>query len=393
MKKNLTILIGLASILLTFYLHGQIKAKKLDPSMLGVKPSITVQYPNGGQKWEKAGKYRIQWTSKGIKTNVKIKLKWGTGHGGWYTITKSTDNDGSYDYTVSTRIGHQGNKFRIYIMTLDEKTKDASDRFFSIGKKSDVIALKKPVIQFTNPKKSNNRTTKEIWVRGKSYTIRWKQIRRTNADLSYIKLILKNRKSGKIHWVTHGTRNTNSFSYRVPNNVPSGLYIFSLMPKGEEFRNQSPEFYVGPNNAVDLVCELKNVRVGWKSKKFFGAEEKKDYFEFEIWIINKGTKILPVVPIVWRVLKHPENYVITQEEAGFSNVYPDRYYKTKVKYTYKEAFKVFWWNTHEKSWGPGPFMIEAEVDPKHTLGEMKMVWDNNIARKKILYNKHIKGTK
>jgi len=154
------------------------------------------------------------------------------------------------------------------------------------------------------------------------------------------------------------------------------------MPKGEEFRNQSPEFYVGPNNAVDLVCELRNVRVGWESTKFFGAEEKKDYFEFEIWIINKGTKILSMVPIVWRVLKHPENYVILQKEAGFSNVYPNRYYKTKVKYTYKEAFKILWWNTNEKSWGPGPFMIEAEADPKHTLGEMKMVWGNNKARKK-----------
>jgi hypothetical protein len=164
------------------------------------------------------------------------------------------------------------------------------------------------------------------------------------------------------------------------------------MPKSEEFRNQSPEFYVGPNDAVDLVCEIRNVRVGWTSKLLFLGGKNTDYLEFEIWVMNRGKKHLSMVPIAWHILNEPDKVVILQKEAGFSNVYPNRYYRTKLRYTYEECTSFPFWSS-KKSWGPGPFMIEAEADPKHKASEMEMLRGNSMARKKIFYNMHIKGAK
>jgi len=359
-----------------------------------LKGTITVINPNGGEVWEKGKQYSIRWTSSGVQGNVKIRLKWGTGSDGWYTVSGNTKNTGSYTYKVPTAgIGHSGNQFWMYVMTLDGKVTDASNGPFTIEEKSGAVHLSPPVIKFTTPKRIDTKT-KEIWARGKSYTIRWKQVGKTNADLSYIKLLLKNRETGKSFWVTEGTRNRKSFAYRVPNTVPDGVYMLQIMSKNEEFKNQSPEFYIGPENAdaIDLVCEIRNVRVGWKAKNYLVAGSRSDYIEFEIWVMNRGTKNLSMVPIAWCILNEPDNVVILQKEAGFSNVYPNRYYRTKLKYTYKTLNATPFWH-HTRGWGPGPFMIEAEADPKHKLPEMEMVRGNNKAQKKIFYNMHIKGAK
>jgi len=366
-----------------------------DGSRTVTKPTITVISPNGGEVWEKGKQYRIRWTSSGVQGNVKIRLKWGTGSGGWYTVSGNTKNTGSYTYKVTAvGVGHSGNQFRLYVMTLNGKVTDTSNGPFTIEEKSGAVHLSLPVIKFTTPKSFDDHKTKEIWGRRQSYTIRWKQVRKTDADLSYIKILLLNRKTGRSFWVTEGTRNRKSFTYQVPGNVPDGLYILQIMPKNEEFKNQSPEFYIGPENAdaIDLVCEIRNVRVGWKAKNYLVAGSRSDYIEFEIWVMNRGTKNLSMVPIAWCILNEPDNVVILQKEAGFSNVYPNRYYRTKLKYTYKTLNATPFWH-HTRGWGPGPFMIEAEADPKHKLPEMEMVRGNNKAQKKIFYNMHIKGAK
>ena len=106
---------------------------KVAPKGIDAYGSIKVLYPNGGEIWEKGKKYTIRWEGKGLSGNVKIMLKWGTGSGGWFTVTESAVNSGSYNYTVpKTGIGQEGGQFKIYVMTRDESIKDASDREFTI---------------------------------------------------------------------------------------------------------------------------------------------------------------------------------------------------------------------------------------------------------------------
>lgn len=111
---------------------------------------IKVSCPNGGETWEKGKIYTIRWESRGINELVKIMLKWGTGSEGWYTLAASIPNKGSYAYKVpDTGVGQSGSQFKIYVMTLDESVKDASDRYFTIGQAGVSAPLTVAPVRFT----------------------------------------------------------------------------------------------------------------------------------------------------------------------------------------------------------------------------------------------------
>jgi hypothetical protein len=101
-------------------------------------PSIEVLSPNGGETWYQGYPYSIQWTSKSLKGNVKIMLKYGPGSEGWYAINENVSNTGSYTFTLPTRyldgkyLYEEPNQYMIYIMALDQQVADGSDARFSI---------------------------------------------------------------------------------------------------------------------------------------------------------------------------------------------------------------------------------------------------------------------
>jgi len=365
MKKKFIIFTLLLLLILPYWIHNQIKAKKLDPKKLFVKSSITILYPNGGEKWKKSKKYCIQWKSNGIKGTVKIKLKWGMSSGGWYTVTNSTDNDGSFDYIVPKSIGQTGDRFKIYVMNNIESVKDESDGFFSIIEKG-VIHLHAPVFRFSFPKKG------DVLQRGKQYTLVWRQIRRSSEDLSYLKIILLNLRTKQKFIITQNTVNKGYYNFTLPVSAPDGIYIFEIMLLNESFVNQSHEFKIG---SFDLICEIRNV------VKIEGSTFASGTIGFEIWIMNRGTDILSSVPVVWRIISKKDNRVLIQKEAGFSNIYPNRYYASKRIYIPPIYLKY------------KPLIIEVEVDPKNTLHESKESRKNNIVRRVTGYDMHIKGHK
>lgn len=107
-----------------------------------IRPFLKVISPNGGENYTKGKSIGIRWNSNLIMGNVKIKLKWGGGGGGWYPITDNTENTGNYKYDIPEKgIGRHGDQFRIFVMTLDEKIQDASDRMFTILNKPAVIPV------------------------------------------------------------------------------------------------------------------------------------------------------------------------------------------------------------------------------------------------------------
>lgn len=355
-----------------------------------VFPSLKVTYPNGGEIWEIGKQYTIKWQSQNFSGNVKIMLKWEGGTGRWYSVVENIPNTGSYMYRVPENI-YEGPKFKVYVMSLDNKIQDSSDGFFTIIYEAGVKRLRPPVFSFIFPKYYDNPNTKEVLVKGKPYNIIWKQVRQADADLKNIKIVLQNRQANQWFPVTNSTPNTGSYQYTVPQNLPDGLYLFLIMPTSEEFMNQSAEFYIAPNHDVDLLCEIREVKIGWKERNYYFYTDQHDYLEFEIWVMNRGTQHSPVVvPIIWRIINEPDNTVILQHSAHFFDVYPNRYYKTKLKYTYKEAGGTLFYSKN-KSWGPGPFIIEAEADPKRELNEPEITRRDNIARKTIFYDPHIKG--
>jgi len=94
---------------------------------------IQVTTPNNGGNFTKGESIKIRWKSNLINGNVKIKLKWGTGSGGWYPISNSAANTGYFKYDIPEKgIGHHGDQFKIFVMSSNEKIQDSSDKMFTI---------------------------------------------------------------------------------------------------------------------------------------------------------------------------------------------------------------------------------------------------------------------
>lgn len=122
-------------LLSTGVAYSQVQFQKSGPQEIKVAPSITVLFPNGGETWVTGNQYTIRWQSRSVSGNVKIMLKWGTDQAGWYTVTNSAPNSGSYNYTVpATGIRQEGNQFKIHVMALGGLARDESDRSFAIKK-------------------------------------------------------------------------------------------------------------------------------------------------------------------------------------------------------------------------------------------------------------------
>ena len=184
---------------------------KVAPKGIDAFGSIKVLYPNGGEIWEKGKQYTIRWESKGGSGNVKIMLKWGHGSGGWYKVSESAVNSGSYNYTVpKTGIGQEGGQFKIYIITSDESIKDASDRPFSIETRATLakdVPKALPMIKVIYPNGG------ETWVTGSKYTVKWT----SQALGGNVKIMLK-WGTGSEGWypLTDSTPNTGSYQYKIP---------------------------------------------------------------------------------------------------------------------------------------------------------------------------------
>lgn len=98
--------------------EGKIKRKLTKDDISGIRgiygsKSITVKYPNGQETWVRGNAYTIKWSYKGDPgSDVRIQLlKNGSVVG---VVTSSTPNDGSYNWTVSSR-RNPGNDYKIRV--------------------------------------------------------------------------------------------------------------------------------------------------------------------------------------------------------------------------------------------------------------------------------------
>ncbi|MBN2007836.1 hypothetical protein JW960_00665, partial [candidate division KSB1 bacterium] len=71
--------------------------------VLSTAPDITITSPNGGESWVVGEMHAITWTSSNFSGNVKIELST-NGGSSWSDIVSSTDDDGSYGWTVPNAV-------------------------------------------------------------------------------------------------------------------------------------------------------------------------------------------------------------------------------------------------------------------------------------------------
>ena len=118
--------------------------------------TITVTNPNSSVTWIAEDSETISWTSQYVTGNVKIEINRSYPSGGWETITSSTTNDGSYNWTVDTPTSSAA---RIRVTSLSYPTvSDVSNTNFSIVERS---------ITVTNP------NTAVTWIESENVSIEW----------------------------------------------------------------------------------------------------------------------------------------------------------------------------------------------------------------------------
>jgi hypothetical protein len=92
--------------------------------------TITITSPNGGEDWTAGTIEKITWAGPGIIGNLIIEYSENNGTS-WTTVTQSTAEDGSYDWTVPVTPS-ENCLIRVIAGDTDESPSDVSDAVFSI---------------------------------------------------------------------------------------------------------------------------------------------------------------------------------------------------------------------------------------------------------------------
>jgi Leucine-rich repeat (LRR) protein len=99
---------------------------------LELPPSLTVTSPNGGESWVRRSTHTITWTWTGTVGDVKIQYTLNAGSS-WTTITSSTPNDGSYQWTLPNVTSNK-TQCLVKIEAINGSAVDTSDAYFTILK-------------------------------------------------------------------------------------------------------------------------------------------------------------------------------------------------------------------------------------------------------------------
>ncbi len=90
------------------------------------EPQITIKSPKEGNIWYKGTTYTIRWNHRG-NMNANVKLRLYQGNNKILEITNSTDNDGSYKWTIPSTL--PVGVYKIRVKTVDNKVYDDSEDF------------------------------------------------------------------------------------------------------------------------------------------------------------------------------------------------------------------------------------------------------------------------
>jgi hypothetical protein len=167
--------------------------------------SITVTSPNGGELWVITSTPTITWNSTGLIPNVRIQYSTDNG-ASWTTIVSSTDNTGSYPWTIPNVPSTQC-LVRI-TDTSDPSVFDQSNTAFTIQGLS-------PSLYITSPKGG------DYWAVGKKHDITWN----SNGTIGNVKIQYSYDNKNTWNTITSSTANDGVYAWTVPNTPSSECYI------------------------------------------------------------------------------------------------------------------------------------------------------------------------
>ena len=163
---------------------------------------ITVTSPTSSSDWQELNTYTIMWTSLGTITDVVIQLYKGDTFVEDITYTY-TDNDGSYDFYVSSSDNYDGTDYQIKIIDYDDSNVFVYSDYFSINIHAGAITV-------TNP------TSGSSWKPGSSYDVTW-------TSTGTISLVDIDFYKGTTYlYYLNGTSDDGSYTWLLPTDIEQG---------------------------------------------------------------------------------------------------------------------------------------------------------------------------
>jgi len=196
-------------------------------------PALTVTSPNGGENLEVDSIYTITWTSEGIVNNVSLQFSVNNGST-WNSLTASTSNDGSYDWTVPDLVSDSC-RVRIF-QSSDGEPADESDALFSI--------VPIPAIRVTSPNGGENFNA------GSLQTISW-----TSEGLVGAVTIQYTADGGE-SWteITGSTANDGLYAWTLPAGLSDRYLVRVMESDGSPADVSDGEFSLHPPSSIAITA-------------------------------------------------------------------------------------------------------------------------------------------
>ncbi|MFO7660151.1 MAG: Ser-Thr-rich GPI-anchored membrane family protein [Candidatus Cloacimonadaceae bacterium] len=178
-----------------------------------VTPSITVTSPNGGENWQIGQTYPITWNYTNLTGTVRIELVSPSMTPIANIIAETPIEDGVYNWTIPNSV-MPASFYRIHIVwnsILTVYFGDLSDADFTISAGAIV-----PSVTVLQPNGG------EVWMRGRTYQIRWQSVNPSAAGSVEIALF-NGLSSGTVPIIiAPNTPDDGYFAWTIPRNIVTG---------------------------------------------------------------------------------------------------------------------------------------------------------------------------
>jgi hypothetical protein len=194
------------------------------------KKSITVTSPGGGTKWTQGLNAEVKWTSKGAVSKVKIDLYEA---GIWkQAIVSSTENDGSYTWTVDSTL-LDSTTYKVRVSDESDSTVYGESSNFTIEKRS---------LTVTEP------TSSTKWSQGTSGNISWS----SKGVISYVKIELYKGSTSQL--IVSSTENDGSYTWSP---------VESTLENGTDYKVRVSDFSDATvkGESAQFTIEAKSITV------------------------------------------------------------------------------------------------------------------------------------
>ena len=226
----------------------------------------------------------------------------------------------------------------------------------------------------------------DVWKVGQDVSILWKNTNVTG-DVGIIlepTLLPGEWATNRSYTIVNRTGNTGSYIFHVPQDwllKPEGHFVLVTTKDGKT-SGKSDVFTVYTQN-VDLECKIIDAQIRSESDFYVFYTKKQSWFQFNVLMRNNGMQSpVTIQDVLVQIIKEPEEIVCSQEEWGFSGIYPGLWYKLSEPRKFDISSSSQYWvipggKTVDLS--RGSYRVEVTLDPQNVLGENQQLRQDNKA--------------